>query len=214
MRQFLLLCMLLTLAACGSTSGIKSTEGEAIDLNLSSYENVVVLDFGDATKKTNVPDFAGKEFADRIAAKIREKQVFKKVSRAPLEEKSVVVSGNITKYTEGSSALRLLVGFGAGSSHFDANVNLMDSQSKQKLGEIIVDKKSWVLGGIMASTQTVDGFMNGAAKKIASEIADAKNNVVGKIEPEQVTLEESAIEEQVDGSAESSKQVATEQASK
>lgn len=206
MKQLLLLFMVLGLVACGSTSEIKSTEGKALDLDLSSYENVVVLDFGDATKKSNLPDFAGKDFADRIAAKIREKQLFRQVSRVPLDEKSLIVSGEITKYKEGSSALRLLVGFGAGSSHFDANVNLRDSENDQKLGEIIVDKKSWALGGIMASTQTVDGFMNGAAKKIASEVADAKGVVAAGSEPGQVAAAQNAS-----SSVESSKELASEQ---
>ncbi len=35
---------------------------------------------------------------------------------------------------------------------------------------------SWALGGIAAATQTVDGFMEGAAKKIAKEVSEAKAN--------------------------------------
>jgi len=191
MKQLVLFFLVMMLAACGSTSGIKGSDGTSLDLNLSDYESVVVLDFTDATKKSNLPDFAGRNFADRIAAGIREKQVFKNVSRSPIDEKSVIVSGEITKYNEGSSALRLLVGFGAGSSHFDANVNLTDSQTSEKLGEIVVDKKSWALGGIMASTQTVDGFMNGAAKKIASELADAKERIVRPAEREAASMQDS-----------------------
>lgn len=179
MKPFFILCISLSLAACGSTSAIKSGEGKNSDLNLSSYENAVVLDFSDGTKKANVPAFAGKNFADRIAARISEHGIFKKVSREPLNEKSIVITGAITKYAEGSAALRLLIGFGAGSSYFDADVKILDSISNAELGKIVVDKQSWALGGIMASTQTVEGFMDGAAKSIANDIVKAKNYTSG-----------------------------------
>jgi len=165
----------LFLAACGSTSSIQDKEGGITKIDLSAYENVVVLDFTDATKKNNLPAFAGRNFADRIAASIKEKGVFNKVSREPLTDKSIVVSGAITKYNEGSGTLRLLIGFGAGSSYFDADVHITDSATQQEFGKIVVDKQSWILGGIAASTQTVDGFMDGAAKKIAKELSESKN---------------------------------------
>lgn len=123
-----------------------------------------------------MPAFAGKNFADRISASVKEKGVLRTVSREPIAGKSIVVSGAITKYEEGSGALRFLVGFGAGSSYFNADVHVTDLASQQELGKIVIDKQSWVLGGVAASTQTVESFMDGAARKIASELADAKNN--------------------------------------
>ncbi|MCW8796343.1 MAG: DUF4410 domain-containing protein [Chlorobium sp.] len=174
MKHLYLILVVLSLAACGSTSGIKTAEGEKSDLDLSSYENVVVQNFTDGTKKSNLPDFMGNDFADMIAANIKEQGVFSQVSRDSLDGKSIVISGAITKYKEGSAPLKLLIGFGAGSSHFDADVKISDSETNTELGKVIVDKKSWALGGIMAATQTVKGFMSGAAKKIAKEVAEAK----------------------------------------
>ncbi len=185
MKKLFFLLTFFLLAACGSTSSIQDKEGKMTHTDLSSYDNVVVLDFSDATKKNNLPAFAGKNFADRIAASIKEKGVFKAVSREPIADKSIIVSGTITKYNEGNGALRLLIGFGAGSSYFDADVNLTDSLTKQELGKIVVDKQSWALGGIAASTQTVEGFMDGATKKIATELAEAKNLNADKHEPDQ-----------------------------
>ena len=98
-----------------------------------------------------------------------------------MKEKSVVISGAITKYDEGNATLRWLIGFGAGSSHFDANVKITDSVSNNELGAIVVDKHSWAGGGIMASAQTPEGFMDGAAKKIAQEVANTKKNTSGNI---------------------------------
>jgi len=185
MKNLFVLFTLLFLAACGSTSSMKNNEGAAAKIDLSDYDNVVVLDFADATKKHKLPAFAGKNFADRIAARINEKGVFSRVSREPIAEKSIIVSGAITKYNEGSGALRLLVGFGAGSSYFDADVQIYDSTTQQVLGKIVVDKQSWILGGIAASTQTVEGFMDGASKKIAKELAEGKKYRDDTIAPAQ-----------------------------
>jgi predicted small secreted protein len=172
---FIVLALATMLVACGTTSGIKGEGGKTIDINLSKYENVVVLDFADGTEKSNLPEFAGRNFADRIAAAVRGKAIFKEVVRDSLDDKSIVISGEITRYAEGNAALKLLIGFGAGSTYFDAKVKIADSESNKQLGEIIVDKNSWVLGGGVASSQTVDYFMIEASEKIAEEIEKAKN---------------------------------------
>ena len=84
MKHFFILCLILSLAACGSTSGINTENAKK--LNLSSYDNAVVLDFLDSTKpseSTKPSDskaFAGKKFADLIATHINAEGVFKNVS--------------------------------------------------------------------------------------------------------------------------------------
>ncbi len=88
---------------------------------------------------------------------------------------SLIIFGEIVRYVEGNAALRLMIGLGAGSSYFDANVKITNSDSNVLLGEIIVDKNSWVLGGGIASGQTIDSFMVEASEKIADEIKKAKN---------------------------------------
>jgi hypothetical protein len=42
------------------------------------------------------------------------------------------------------------------------------------LGTVSIDKNSWALGGAIASAQSVETFMQGAAKKIATELESAK----------------------------------------
>ena len=174
------------LAGCGSTSAMKTaviSEGEVaqeIKPDFTMYDAVLVKDFGDGTKKSNLPEFAGRNFADRISAAIKSSGVFNIVTRDATDisdEKTIVVDGDIEKYKEGSSAMRLMVGFGAGSSYFDANVNFSDSESGEMLGNIEVDKNSYPLGGSIAMTQTVDNFMQGAAEKIAEQLKDAKVGV-------------------------------------
>ena len=74
--------------------------------------------------------------------------------------------------------MRMLIGLGAGSSYFDANVRFTANESGELLGQMKVDKNSWALGGGMASGQTVDTYMRAAAKKIASEIIKYRQDQV------------------------------------
>ena len=153
------------------------------------YDRVVVLDFVDGTDKTKISadkriafdeamKIAVRDFADRIAGEIRKTGVFTQVLREPAEGEALRISGTITRYASGNAMLRLLIGFGAGSSYFDATVDLSDNTSAEKLGQVIVDKNSWGLGGAIAASQNVEGFMQGAAEKIAKDLASAKREPV------------------------------------
>ena len=177
---FMIAICAATLTGCGTTSNLKPVAGADIR-NLHKYDQVSVTDFGiKLTKKADAnPELLqaqGKHFADLIAIELENAKAFEKVSRTntPLPG-SLVVSGDITRLTEGSASLRLWVGMGAGSSYFDATVNFADGDTGQKLGEILVDKNSWGLGGALASAQTVEVFMQQAAKKVAGQVAQAKN---------------------------------------
>ena len=81
---------------------------------------------------------------------------------------TLVITGNITKFEEGNSTLRLFVGMGAGSAFFESNVAFRNGGDGQ-IGTIKVDKNSWALGGGLAAAQNPTMFMNGAAEKIAEE---------------------------------------------
>ncbi len=176
MRTTLSIFLAFFLVGCATTSGIKQEGSESIPLNFSNYDVVVVNDFGDATKKGDLPTYAGSSFADRIDSAIRSKGVFKEVSRNAddVDSNALVIGGNITRYAEGNAALKMMIGLGAGSTYFDAKVTFTDSVTKQQLGEVTVDKNSWALGGGLAAGQSVEHFMNQAAQKIADELADAK----------------------------------------
>ena len=176
------------LSGCGTTSALRTPDSRVLP-NLSKYTKVIVLDFKDGTMK-NIKDAkkhlayqetvmnAGKNFADRIASEIRKTTIFDEVSRAQLPEEAIVISGVITRYEEGSSAMRFWVGMGAGSSYLDAEVNFGDNLNQQELGTIKVDKNSWFLGGGLASGQTVEAFMQVASQKIAKELVRAKTTVI------------------------------------
>ena len=144
MRKSEHLCILLmsaTLVGCGTTSEIKPSSGPTavaasgaqgkVALDLSGYDRVFVLDFTDATDKSdmkadelrNYADTvarATRTFPDLIAQRLRDAGAFTDVIRGPSDGKALVISGRITRLTEGNGALRLFIGMGAGSSYFNA----------------------------------------------------------------------------------------------
>ncbi|MCP6726053.1 DUF4410 domain-containing protein, partial [Klebsiella pneumoniae] len=70
-----------------------------------------------------------RDFPDMIAQEIRATGAFPEVVRGPSTGAALVVSGRITRLTEGNSALRFMVGMGAGSSYFDATTELGDAET-------------------------------------------------------------------------------------
>ncbi len=178
------------LVACGTTSNIQLSPrpealGSSAPIDLVGYEKVVVLDFVDATDKSklaaddarfhsNTMSSAVRTFPDLIADQIRATGAFQEVVRGPSPGKALVISGSITRLTEGSPSLRLWIGMGAGSSYFDATTDLSDAESGASIGQVRVDKNSWPLGGAIASAQSVQTFMQGAAEKIAAQLRDSK----------------------------------------
>lgn len=180
----ILLMGYLFIQGCGTTSNLKPA-AETEGLDFSVYERVVVLDFQDATDKSKIKakklakheetlKMAVRNFADRLAAEIRLTEAYSEVLREQTDEPAMVISGAITRYKAGNAAARLIVGFGAGSSYFDAEVEFSDGVTEAKLGSMTVDKNSWVLGGGLAAGQSVERFMDGAARKIAKQLAEAK----------------------------------------
>ncbi len=163
------------------TTPLKSaTPGQKIDL--SGYSIVVVLDFEDSTSLKSKKakrirrhqedmEIAKKLLADQIAVEIRTAELFDEVTRDPTTEDALVISGAITRYQKGDAAARLMIGLGAGSSYFDAKVQLRDNKTGSEIGSMKLDKQSWALGGSIAATQSVEGFMKGAARKLTKELS-------------------------------------------
>ncbi|XVN40967.1 MAG: DUF4410 domain-containing protein [Rickettsia endosymbiont of Argas persicus] len=178
MNKLILFIIALILTSCGSTSHIKNSKNNSL-ANFSNYDTVIVNDFVDGVSKTgNDPNVIaeGKKFADMIASSIKSKNSFKSVERNIVdpEQKAILIDGKITKYDEGNGVMRVLIGFGAGRSHFDAKVNIRDNQTKENLGFVDVNKCSWLLGGAIAGSQDIKSHMNSAGSSIAKECNMAK----------------------------------------
>lgn len=162
---------LLSLAGCGSTSGLKNGQGQVIT-STRKFSKVTVQTFKLSLKEPEQNSKAAPTyFADRIASEIKKTGRFTVVGRdSKPDANTLVIDGVITKYEEGNSMLRLFIGMGAGSSFFEADVYFRDS-SGAVIGKIKADKNSWALGGGVAAAQNPTMFMNGAADKIAEEAA-------------------------------------------
>ena len=190
-------------AACGTTSELQQpAKPETVSattpaqetaahaqvkphVDLSGYDKVVVLDFTDGTDTSKLkPEQVHPHstmmannlhiFSDLIAQKISETGAYSEVVREPTPGKALVVSGRVTRLVEGNGTLRLLIGFGAGSSYFDAMVQLSDAESGNVIASASTDNNSWALGGGLAATQTVQSFMDLSATRIAARLRDSK----------------------------------------
>jgi hypothetical protein len=183
------------LAACGTTSSLSSGPQAAGNIDLTGYSRLLVTDFVDEaspraspetqqTVKTKV-EAARMNFPDQIAATVKTDGGFGDVSRAEAlarpDAATLVMRGAITQWDEGSTAMRLLIGFGAGSARLDARIELLDGGSGEVLGTWIVDKNSWALGGAVAAAQSPETFLPGAARGIGEELS--KRRKEGSIPP-------------------------------
>lgn len=176
----------LLLAACGSTSGLR-TESAAARKQIGDYTRVEVADFAVTATKDTKDDHeaqakyqaqlaeARAKIADLIAEEITERAAFDDVSRAALEGTALRVTGTITRYEEGNVVARMATGF-VGQAHFEATVTVSDRESGEVLGNFVIDRNSWPLpiGASSNAVQNVGMFMSGAAKRIADELAVAR----------------------------------------
>lgn len=189
-RLLLLPALVAFVAGCGSVSGLKPEAGA--NARIGGYSQVEVLDFT-ASGSEKFPDAAKQaeydaslleargKFADKIAEAITATGSFAQVSRQPLPQGALRVTGDITRYDEGNIAARGLTGF-AGRTHFEAVVVITDAATGQQLARIDVDRKSWPLpvGASASMLQTTNFFMEGAAKKVADELLAIRPRGGGK----------------------------------
>lgn len=181
------------LGACGTTSSLKSADAATEQrIDLSSYNAAVIGDFADKatvgkkfksnekgmTKKAEYEadvQAASATFGEYLQAELRKLNVFESVGRGDAAaEGALFIEGEITRFERGNAAAKFLIGMGAGSTYFDAIVEIKDGATGEKLGQIIVDKNSWVLGGAISASQNVEGFMRGGAEKAAKELYIAR----------------------------------------
>jgi hypothetical protein len=155
------------LASCGTVSDVNPVAGSAS----KTFSRVVVRDFKyqGAADEQRGPASA-LNFSNLISSEVSGQNVFGSVARGGrADSNTLVIDGEVTRFVEGNAALRAIVGLGAGSSYFDANVRFIDGGTGTVLGTMNADKNSWVLGGGLAAGQTVEAFMNGAAEKVGNE---------------------------------------------
>lgn len=180
-------------SGCGTTSTLQPVDSAGSErIDLSSYQHAVLSDLSDAATsgkkfksdrsgEQKKAEFqadvraAGVTFAEYLQAELVKLNVFESVSRGDeAGEGALLIGGEITRFERGNAAAKLLIGLGAGSTYFDATLRVHDGATGEKLGEITVDKNSWVLGGAISASQSVESFMRGGAEKAAKELYIAR----------------------------------------
>ncbi len=189
-RLLLSVAFVTVLAACGSTSNLKPSNGKSLS-NIADYETVYVADFTDKTGAVSknaekqaahakTVEEATRVFADMIGTNIEKTKSAPNVIReAAAEGKQLRIEGDITTFKRGNALAKMLLPF-AGSTKFNAVVRFIDHQTGELIGQIIVDKNSNPLGGGIAATQSTNSFMSGAAEKVAEQLESARNPKVSK----------------------------------
>jgi hypothetical protein len=185
------MALALALAACGSTS--KLQRDETVQRNdFTQYRTIVVGEFRNnparPVRESIRAEYdaearaAGQRFAQMLSNELVAYGVRGEVVRE-MRPGALLIDGDITRYRDGNAALRALIGFGAGSSYFDATVRFTDADSGRVLGTIMVDKNSWPLGGLAAAFQDGDAHMQGAAARIAEEVAISQGVISKRGQP-------------------------------
>jgi hypothetical protein len=185
MRTIGLAAVILLASGCGTLGHLDTKQADS-GPKIADFDRVIVADFAvndtrpakDAAQATeraaNIE--AGREaFAAKIVEEIRATGAFAEVARAKMPAPALQITGSIDLWEPGNVAARSLVGF-VGKSEFSATIVIGDLETGTELGRIVVDRNSWPLP-IAASTnvvQSVEFLMNQAAKRVATELAEAK----------------------------------------
>ena len=154
------------LVSCGTVSEVQPTTG----VSSKRYSRVLIRDFKYTEEDGEDGLGSPTTFPNTILTYVIKNGGYSSVVRnGKANSETLVIEGEVTTYNEGNPMLRAMVGFGAGSSYFDANVRFVDGGTGKVVGTMDADKNSWVLGGGLAAGQTAQGFMIGAAQKVGEE---------------------------------------------
>ena len=163
----------VSLTSCGTVAPVKLSDGSTNPALAGgkTFHRVLIKDFRNLADTSNpAANAGGQTLASKIQAEILRQRPSTNIARTgTADAQTLVVEGEIKRFVEGNAALRLIIGMGAGSSYFDAEIRLTDSKGVP-ITRIVADKNSWGLGGGIAASQTVDSFMNEAARKTAEQI--------------------------------------------
>ena len=179
------LCLVLALAGCGSLGRLETKAGKPPE-HIRDYDRVIVADFAandtrpakdeaEQAERAEEIEAGRKAFSAKLAEEIRATGAFAEVAQGKLLAPALQVTGTVDLWEPGNVAARSLTGF-IGKSEFSATVVVQDLETGKELARQVVDRNSWPLP-IGASTnivQTVDYFMHQAARRVAEELAKAK----------------------------------------
>jgi len=170
MKKIALLFFVLVAAVC-----CRSADVARKDVDTARYSTIVIKDFsldGAAIQENDdVKAFAQglpKQFSEYVKSDMESLKTAENVvlgsNEGNISGDYVVIEGNFTKVTAGSTAARILVGFGAGSSTVGAKWEVKDGKTGK------------VLGSFEKNRHTASGFrgaqaVNADAQYLAKDVA-------------------------------------------
>jgi hypothetical protein len=135
------------------------------------YQVAVVKGFG---YKEESPNARGKqlsnEFASVLAEEIQNVGKFSKVTTASESGRALRIEGDVTYLEEGNNALRIGIGMGAGSAHFNCTGRFVDNSTGKLLGTFEVERSS--KSGLRGVADTFPIIRRSAAGDIAAKAAE------------------------------------------
>lgn len=141
--------------------------------DLKRFDIATVVPF-DASKTKHPDEMVGESFAEDIARRLKEDfgPLFAQVNvgKPTGATNELIISGEITKYTPGSRALRgLLIGLGAAS--FRGEACLKDGDTVLAL---LPFSKLWAWGGEAGKSRGIEEMVTEAAANVANTVARQK----------------------------------------
>ncbi len=169
MRQgmSLTICALLVAALAGCT-GTTVRPSNTPQIVPKTYTVAVI---GEITTNDELWHAYTIEARRQFISELNTSQAFSQVSDSmtPPGEDVVIITGQITEVDKGSTAARMLVGFGAGRAHITADFQLKDS-SGGSLGNYSV-RKTYAGGAGIGGIGLLD--MDDLAQKLGNDAADS-----------------------------------------
>ena len=175
-----LLISLHIIAACGNISPITKTDGtEAQRSDFTKYHNATVtigqfVSNVDKDPKAKPVNVTGANNICKTLPKAIAVQMQKQGIKVESESDGILIEGIVIGYKEGSDMLKRLVGFEAGRTHLDIDINILDAKTRDIIGVIQSRQASILTGGVIAVAQTPDFFAAELAKKVAEKMAEMK----------------------------------------
>lgn len=111
-----------------------------------------------------------KEFSSVLSEEIQNVGKFSKVTTSPQSGRALRIEGDVTYLEEGNSALRIGVGMGAGSAHFNCTARFIDNSTGKLLGTFEVERSS--KSGLRGVADNFPIIRRSAAGDIAEKAAD------------------------------------------
>jgi hypothetical protein len=160
--------LIFAMLASGCTfTGVKNVTGNQLDTP-GNYEEIVVGKF--AADKLSAEN--QRTFSRAIQRRLKEAGLFQDVAIASdaqeVKKTTVVLTGEITEFTEGNRFMQWFIGFGAGASEAAGTFELSDIEKKQLLHFTASSKYAGGLGIGGVAFLSAEDLLD----KLASAVAD------------------------------------------